>query len=556
MKRGCCTASLAVVISLMAFAGDRPIASLVQDLNSAQVETRVQALRELDDLGPKAAEAAPAVIIQLDHSSSQVRTYAAHVLASIGPAAQPGVAALIRAVVDPDPVVRREAVRALVAVGAEVHLAVPVLGRAMDDTDPAVRARALEGLSRLGEAAVPDLIEAVKNPTGIRCWACEALADIGPKAKAAVPALIDRSRDSNADARREALLALGEIGPDAVAAVPRLREAVGDRDSTVALAAIYALGRMGDAAHDAEPLLIAKARSDQPLAKVIACWALARVRGATSEATTQAIPVLAEAMRSRESAVRTAASRAILDLRPAPGPMIAALEKTMEGADPALMAVALDVLAQYGRVALPGLEAALKQPALQARTALVLRRMGPAAAPAVPALSEALAEARPTARREILFALAAIGPAARPAVPSLVRLLAKPDAETQYAAVYAVGRIGPAAIEAKPLLEKGLSSGDELIRTACVWALARIDPQCPTVAQGLPVLIENLRNTSPVLRIEAAASLRCLGPQARSALPDLKQALHDDNELVREMAGEAIRTIESTATAPSKTERR
>lgn len=85
------------------------------------------------------------------------------------------------------------------------------------------------------------------------------------------------------------------------------------------------------------------------------------------------------------------------------------------------------MLARYGKAALPGLIAALKHESLRAQTALVLRRMGRAAAPAVGPLVDALPDAGPTARREILFALAAIGPAAKPAAPALAKLLATDD---------------------------------------------------------------------------------------------------------------------------------
>jgi HEAT repeat protein len=280
------------------------------------------------------------------------------------------------------------------------------------------------------------------------------------------------------------------------------------------------------------------------LTRVLATWALARVRGADDQATADTVGALAEALRSRDAAVRLAAARAIGDLRPRPALMIAALETSMQGADPALMAAALDVLALYGEAGVPGLIDALKQKPLQGRAAMVLARIGPAAAPALAPLLAALDDPAPAARQEILFALSAIGPAAKPAVPALVKLLTYAEEGTNYAAAYALGKIGPPAIDAKPALQNGLQARNEIVRVACAWALARIDPECSETPPAVPVLMANLARPEAMTRLNAAASLRCLGPQAAEALPALKEALNDDNELVREMAAEAIRIVE------------
>src|SRR5262249_42809036 len=54
-------------------------------------------------------------------------------------------------------------------------------------------------------------------------------------------------RDSNPSTRREGAEALGEFGPKAEAAVPALIKALGDRDDQVRMLAAQALGRVGKA---------------------------------------------------------------------------------------------------------------------------------------------------------------------------------------------------------------------------------------------------------------------------------------------------------------------
>src|SRR5205823_4902352 len=77
---------------------------------------------------------------------------------------------------------------------------------------------------------------------GERQKAALALGKMGPKAKAAVPALIDALKDKKDRVRRFSAKALGDVGPEAKAAVPALIEAL--RDDQVRAMAGYALKRI------------------------------------------------------------------------------------------------------------------------------------------------------------------------------------------------------------------------------------------------------------------------------------------------------------------------
>jgi hypothetical protein len=113
---------------------------------------------------------------------------------------------------------------------------------------PTDRRHAVERLAEIGPAAaeaVPALIEALRDSADdVRQGAASALGKIGPAAAAAVPALIEALRDSNNDVRLEAVRALGEIGPCAPEAVAALRGARRDSDEAVCRAAADALGKL------------------------------------------------------------------------------------------------------------------------------------------------------------------------------------------------------------------------------------------------------------------------------------------------------------------------
>jgi hypothetical protein len=71
--------------------------------------------------------------------------------------------------------------------------------------------------------------------------AAYAIGGMGPAAKAAVPALIEALKDPEPTVRFPVCIALREIGPEAKNAVPALTEALDDRSDDVAAMARKAL---------------------------------------------------------------------------------------------------------------------------------------------------------------------------------------------------------------------------------------------------------------------------------------------------------------------------
>jgi HEAT repeat protein len=91
----------------------------------------------------------------------------------------------------------------------------------------------------------------------------------------------------------------------------------------------------------------------------------------------------------------------------------------------------------------------LKAVAPQTRNAAAyeISGMGPAAAPAVPALIEALDDSEPSVRFPVTVALAEIGPAAKAAVPKLKKMMDEEiNDEIAAAAKRALRRIQPDAV--------------------------------------------------------------------------------------------------------------
>lgn len=93
--------------------------------------------------------------------------------------------------------------------------------------DWTMREAAAVALSRIGEPAVPALVEALQSPDpNLRQQAADTLARIGPAASTAVPALTALLDDPDPRVKKSAVRALGQIGPAAANAVPSLMRAL------------------------------------------------------------------------------------------------------------------------------------------------------------------------------------------------------------------------------------------------------------------------------------------------------------------------------------------
>ena len=235
---------------------------------------------------------------------------------------------------------------------------------------------------------------------------------------------------------------------------------------------------------------------------------------------------------------------ALAALPPAPeitGPL---WEKAFQGADEKIVRNALDALATLGPAAVPRLVDALKFEKLRGQVAYILGQMGPAAAPATPALAELLAGKDDNAALEAAVALANIGPGAKDAVPALIEALRRPDNPNSYAMAYALGKIGPAAASAEPALSDLLKSSDRKLALASAWALVQIEPASAEVAgKTLPVLTAGLGAKLALARRGAAEARGRLGPLAKEAIPALKKAMNDEDAAVRSAVADALKSI-------------
>ncbi|MEN3009794.1 MAG: HEAT repeat domain-containing protein [Candidatus Bipolaricaulaceae bacterium] len=209
----------------------------------------------------------------------------------------------------------------------------------------------------LGEAAVPKLVEALENPKGTqRKAALEILADLGNKARAAVPAVIRLLEGEPLPAVRVAALAtLGAIGTDDPSVVPVLARLARGRDPEESAAALEALAAVGPTAKEALDVVLLL--TNHPMVRVRAAAIRALGRLAPAEAAAQAAALLVPLLKDSEPQVREAAAQALGALGYAEEPVLRGLQEALRDPQFAVRVAAVTALGAFG----PKAEAALPE---------------------------------------------------------------------------------------------------------------------------------------------------------------------------------------------------
>ncbi|HEY2837542.1 MAG TPA: HEAT repeat domain-containing protein, partial [Pirellulales bacterium] len=401
---------------------------------------------------------------------------------------------------------------------------------------------AMGALADIGEAAVPALIEATKDPKA-RHWATVVLSEIGPKASAAVDALTKIAADPEPEVRLQALIALGQIGDPAKPAIPVIQKALAADELGIRYGAAFALGKLRaeEASADLQKLVDTK----DPMMHLIAAWALARIHPNDVSAIRRAVDAIVKGLESDNAQLSRTAARALAEANFSPDAMTPAIRAALEELDPTVIEHVLLTLAELGDRAVPVLISAVKEPKMRDAAIRGLARIGPPAKDAVQVLTTMLTDKNPQVIADAATALASIGPGSVSATSALTALLANPDADVRGAATNALGTIGPPAKGAVPALLKQITGQDPMLCVASVWSIHRIDPENKALAPAAtPVLIRILTSENPESRYQAAAALGDLGPAAKSAVSALTKLADDPDENVRRMVGAALAKIQ------------
>ncbi|MGA2066631.1 MAG: HEAT repeat domain-containing protein [Thermoguttaceae bacterium] len=301
MSSGGTRRAIACVLAGLRPLPEAALPSVTELLRDGDQAAKVKALLALGGTG---RQALPAVVPFLKDPDPEIKGAAAKAVGEMGPAAKSAAAAALAALVgDPDAGVRLRAAISLGRIGPAAKDAAASLQGALNDKEPLVSISAAVALWKVGgevDVVVPVLMSMLKSMPRDSA-PVEALGEIGPPARAAIPALIERlttARNSDRSATAQAIYhidpqtfresavpviagqlksllekpgdrfetnelirSIGKIGPDAEGAVPALCDALSSKDHW--WAAESALASMGAAAKEAVPALgVLYARQD------------------------------------------------------------------------------------------------------------------------------------------------------------------------------------------------------------------------------------------------------------------------------------------------------
>jgi len=349
------------------------VPALAAAMNDVDGSVTMQAAMALGRIGP---DAVPQLIQLL--RDENLRHLAVMILADLGPAAKPAVETLASMEFDPDVDrdFRREILLTLARLGPDARAAVPALLNILGDKEHTLRPGAAWALAKIGaQEAAPLLVEAlakeknthlatvapialaVLSPDNdgyvslalpkltellghdskqIRFEVASAIVAIGPRAKVAVPKLIAGMKEPDPALRSAYLSALAAIGPAAVEAMPVLLAELGDPEMPIRYAAIHAIGRIGAEAKVAVPLLEKNLLERDDMLQIASAWALVQIDPRREGIADQCLAPLTRALQLADPYARNEAVVALGELGPAAAPAVPALKELSSDPDEAV----------------------------------------------------------------------------------------------------------------------------------------------------------------------------------------------------------------------------
>jgi len=388
-----------------------------------------------------------------------------------------------------------------------------------------VNRRAISAIVGIGEPAVSSLTAGLKDEDRrIRVMALLALRELGPKGKAAIPALcalFDGSESALGTDRQFFLKTvagtLGRMGPDGIRALLEATKISAD---------------------DMDPL-----STKDPAA---AFRGAAKVFFLFEAFDASAIPILIEIMNDKgaDAGLR---SQAMLGLGMGMAgkgseEAAAALVQILKGADETfrfLAAHTLTIIAPENEDLYGYLIEWLKDKESDIRwnAASMLGRLGGRAVGALPLLEEALKDEDDDVRRAAAEALKAIRLETEEGIPELVKRLKGADDHARYLASESLVRVGPSAVPA--LIEVLVKGPSVEARKSAAETLEKLGPGAEP---AIPALLQALKDPDDAIVLAASSALGAAGPKA---VPGLTEALKHEDPRVREAAKSARRSLTS-----------
>ena len=511
----------------------RSVADLVSDLIKSDAE-KLKAIEQLDAIGEKAADAAPALVQLLSLKNEDVRLAATMALGKIGkPAVEP-----IQKYLDAQYTAPKQL--------AQVDALIKRLGSTnFKDRDMARRdleAMGFHALDALRKAVksspdvettrrIDEVTKTIEGMSSTRFYAVWSLAFVGAPATSATPIVLKAMSDPSAEVRRKAAYTLGRIDAEPTQVVNVLVASLDDSDNDVRQTAAGSLPKMGKTAVAA---LIKALQDDKGTSKGL----VMKVLGEIGSEAAPAIPELKEILLAGKNGADAAADA----LAGIGTPALKALTAAAGHDDSTTTRLhAVRALHKIGGPAVPTFVDLLgsKHVDVQRQVAALLGGMLVQDKSVVIGLGYATKDKDFQVRSNALNSLRQMGSGAKLAEPYIVALLTDIDPQMRLSAFHALNGLG---VDPRPGLKKALASGD--LKTRITTASLITEPQLgfgnDVLEVAVPVLLEGIKQKDEALRMQAAHALSLRGLQGDDVLPIFLAGLKHETPSVRRQAAEMI----------------
>jgi HEAT repeat protein len=570
----------------------KAVPALQAALTDMDVGVRQSVAHALGQIGAGAKEALPALKQALHDPDRGVSVLAAAALQAIDPdKAQDSLSVLLEGLKPKEEWIRREAVAALGEVGpaaTEPNKVLAILGKALKDTGVGVRQKAALALARFGSRAkdmVAPLVQTMSQDAdqGTRIAAAIALSYIDlDKVKEAIALFRAGLKHDDVTLRMESVSALGWLGAAATAAAPDLRHSLEDEDALVRQESALSLGLIGiqEAVPDLEKALKDEDPGVRALATVSLSWlnldkakagigslrdglghTNPRIRlesalalGRLGPPAKVAVGDLVGALKDGDNSVQVAAASALTLLDPKKAQTtVSILREGLKHENVVLRREGAQGLLRLGSAAKEAVPDLLKcvqdedyLVTVSAAEALGLLAPEKAKETAVPVLAKWLDRSDPSIRIAVAGGLGRMGGLSKSAVSALCNTLVDKNPEVRFSALFALGQIGPGAQDAVCSLLKAVKDSETRVGVQAITSLILIDLNKMRQAKGivLPVLLKGLEQSDVSTRFAALTDLGFLGPEAKSAVPAIVQAMQDKEPQIRLSAAFSLMVID------------
>jgi HEAT repeat protein len=530
----------AAALPELGFHAREAVADLVKKLKEESPRDRHAAAQALGRLGSTALAASPALRAALEDKDSRVRTTAATSLFLVTRNPQVILDVLEGPFRGPGDLDRLRVLTALPELGGDVT---PALVKLLQGTDEPVRRTVMRFLIQSDRGERRAAVEALRTLLHYKSKedilpAALALCRLMASARPAVPDLVRFLEDTDGDKRETAAFALGFLGPNARDAVPALLKKLSDSRPGVRRRAADALGMVGVKNEDVLTRLEALCEDDSGLVRLSASAALVRLGQPE-----KGMPLLLRTLKAGPPTLTKDWYELLMIVGPAADEAASFLVKALR--EPGLRDYEIEILARIGPAAVVELKKALAGSVSSQRLGALyaLRKMGPAAAPAVPDLARLLGDADEESRYLAALALASIGPPGRAAVPGLIRLMKDPDVDLRRQACETLSCVAGPTPEVIEALQAGLAeSEDESVQGTAAVALGVIGPGSKP---ALASLVKLARKDRGLVGLSAAYAVARIDPAHPAGVPLLCAALKDADWRIRGLALRYLAGVES-----------